>query len=510
MTKQVSQLRLGVILSYVNLALSSLIPMFYTPILLQILGQAEHGLYSLASSTVSYLSLLNFGFGSTIVRYMSKFRAENNQEAIRRTYGFFLVLYGSLALLVLAAGVVLTQSAPLIFANSLSAAELEKVLLLIPIMVVHTAVGFPMSVSNSLVLSHERFLFRRIMDILITLVTPIFNLITLFLGYASVGLAVSSILIQLLFSIPTIVYCTSQLRILPSFRPIPKALAIEMVGFSAFVFLDHIVDMLFWATDKVILGILAGSAVVSVYQIGSMFNTMVLQFSSSISSVLAPRITGMVVKNSSNQELTDLFIRVGRVQFLISGLIVSGFTVFGFPFVVLWAGEEYKSAYWITVMTLFPLCVPLIQNTGRQILLAKNQHRFRSVIYLIIAIVNMVFTWLVVPRWGGVGAAFCSCISYLVGHGIVMNIYYYRIIGLDIPLFWKEIGKMAVVPAVLSITTLAIQQLLVFDGWLIFFTGVIVYSVLYCVGVYFFCMNNYEKSLIQKPLAKVLQLCRRK
>lgn len=510
MKKQVNQLRAGVILSYVNLALSSLIPMFYTPIMLQILGQAEHGLYSLASSTVSYLSLLNFGFGSTIVRYMAKFRAENNQEAIRRTYGFFLMLYGALALLVLAVGVILTKSAPLLFANSLSAAEMEKVLLLIPIMVVHTAVGFPLSVCTSLVLSHERFLFRRILDIMITLITPVFNLIALFLGYASVGLAVNSLLIQILFSIPTIVYCTAQLGILPSFHPIPKALAMEMVGFSAFVFLSHIVDMLFWSTDKVILGMLVGSAAVSVYQVGSMFNSMVLQFSSSISGVLAPRITGMVVKNTSNHELTELFIRVGRVQFLVIGLIASGFAVFGSSFIVLWAGEGYQSAYWITVLTLFPLCVPLIQNTGLQILLAKNRHKFRSVVYLIIAIANVVSTWLIVPRFGGIGAAFCSCISYLAGHGIAMNIYYYRVIGLDIPLFWKQIAKMAVVPIVLSTATLAIQQVLIFDNWLIFFTGVIFYSVLYCIGMYGFCMNPYEKTLIQKPLNQALQLFRRK
>ena len=47
MKKQVNQLRSGVYLSYINLLLGSLIPMFYTPVMLKILGEAEHGLYSL-------------------------------------------------------------------------------------------------------------------------------------------------------------------------------------------------------------------------------------------------------------------------------------------------------------------------------------------------------------------------------------------------------------------------------------------------------------------------------
>ena len=74
MKKQINQLRSGVYLSYINLLLGSLIPMFYTPVMLELLGEAEHGLYSLANSAVGYLSLLSFGFGSTIIRYLSKYR----------------------------------------------------------------------------------------------------------------------------------------------------------------------------------------------------------------------------------------------------------------------------------------------------------------------------------------------------------------------------------------------------------------------------------------------------
>lgn len=485
MKKQINQLRAGVLLSYVNLALSSLIPMFYTPVMLQILGQAEHGLYALANSTVSYLSLLNFGFGSTIIRYISKFRAENDQESIRRTYGFFLMLYSGLAVLVLLGGGILSVYAPNAFAESLSAAELEKIRTLIPLLAMHTAITFPASVFNSLILSHERFLYRRIIDIFGTLLTPIVNLIVLFRGYASVGMAAAGLLIQIVLALPNIYYCTSVLRIRPSFRPIPRALAQEMVGFSAFVFLGHIVDMLFWATDKVILGILVGSAAVSVYQIGGTFNGMVLSFSTSISGVLAPKITGMVIKDTSPEPLTELFIRIGRIQFLVIGLVISGFTAFGSSFILLWAGESYQDAYWITILTMFPLCVPLIQNTGYQILMAQNKHRFRSIIYFIIAIANVISTWLVVPQLGAIGAALCSCISYLLGQGIIMNVYYRRVIRIDILGFWKQIGKMSVIPGILMVLTLLLQKVVVFNNWLFFFTGVIIYSTLYCIGMYF-------------------------
>ena len=51
---KVNQLRVGALLSYVNLAIGSIIPMIYTPIMLRILGQAEYGLYSLSNSIVGF------------------------------------------------------------------------------------------------------------------------------------------------------------------------------------------------------------------------------------------------------------------------------------------------------------------------------------------------------------------------------------------------------------------------------------------------------------------------
>ena len=504
MKKQINQLRLGVYLSYINLLLGSLIPMFYTPVMLNILGEAEHGLYSLANSAIGYLSLLSFGFGSTIIRYISKYRAENDKAAVQRTFGFFLVLYGALAILVMLGGWLIADNATLIFKRSLSVPELEKIKVLLLVMALHTALSFPLSVITSISLAHERYVFRRSMDIISTVAGPATNLIVLFLGYGSVGMAVAGTALQALMLIPNVVHCVSILDVRPTFERIPRSLIKEMVSFSAYVFLGSIVDMLFWTTDKVILGMLVGTVVVSVYQIGSTFNNIVMQLSTSISGVLTPKITGMVVRDAPKEALTELFIRVGRIQFLVVGLIVTGFAVFGQAFILLWAGASYADAYWIAILTLFPLCIPLIQNTGLSIVVAQNKHKFRSIVYLMIAIANVISTYLVVPYLGGIGAALCSCISYLLGQGLIMNIYYYKVIGIDISLFWKNILRMAIFPGVMMVVGLFIKNAVCFDNWITFFAGVIVYTAIYCLGTYRLNMNDYEKDVIRGPLKKVV------
>ena len=500
-----SQLRSGIYLSYLNLAISCLIPFLYTPVMLDLLGQAEYGLYSLAHSVVGYLSLLSFGFGSTIVRYLAKYRAENNKTALENTYGFFLLLYGFLAAAVLAGGIVICNHVDTIFEQGLSQEEVSKMRTLVLIMAFNTALSFPISVFASVAIAHERYFFRKIMDMLSTVLAPVANLIALFLGYTSVGMTLAGTATQLVLAPVSIIYCFRVIKVRPRFAAMPRGMIAEMIGFSAFVFIGSIVDMLFWATDKVILGMLSSSVAVAVYNVGGTFNNMVMSLSTSISSVLVPKITGMVVTKSDKQEWTSIFIKAGRIQFLIIALIVSGFSVFGQAFIDLWAGPAYADAFWVAVLTMFPLSIPLIQNTGLSIVVAQNKHQFRSIVYLIIAIVNVISTYMIVPILGITGAALCSCLSYLLGQGLIMNLYYYKVTGLDIPLFWKNILTMAVIPLLMLLAGLLLKQMIVIDTWTGFLAAVAVFTLVYAVLMYRFAMNDYEKDIIRKPLKRIFK-----
>lgn len=501
--KRTNELRSGVVLSYLNLAISFVIPFLYTPVMLRMLGQAEYGLYSLSNSVIGYLSLLSFGFGSTIVRYIAKYRAEGRKQDAEAAFGFFLLLYCGLAALVMVGGVILSANVESIFDRGLTGAELEKMKVLTLIMAFNTALSFPLSVFSSVAIAHERYFFRKTLDIIGSVAAPVANLVALYLGFASVGMALAGTATQLLLAPVNIGYCFRELKLRPRFVRLPGSLIREMLGFSVFVFIGTLVDMLFWATDKVILGMLAGSVAVAIYNVGGTFNNIVMQLSTSISGVLVPRITGMVITDTPKHEWSDLFIRVGRLQFLIIGLIVSGFSVFGRSFIYLWGGPEYTDAFWVAVLTMFPLAIPLIQNTGLSIVVAQNKHQFRAIVYLIIAIANVISTYLIVPHMGIIGAALCSCVSYLLGQGLVMNIYYYKVTGLDIPRFWGNILRMAPVPAGMLLVGLLVLRRVSLNGWLPFLAAVMVYTAIYGLLMYCFAMNDYEKDIIHRPLRKL-------
>lgn len=502
-----NQLKAGAVISYINLLIGNIIPFIYTPIMLRLLGQAEYGLYGIAHSIMGYISLLNFGIGGTIVRYLSKYRAEGNREQEARVAGLFIKIYSVVCCLILIVGLVFAANIE-VYSRSLSAAEVDKLRILVILMTVNTAVFLPFSVFSSITIAYERYVFHKLVGMLSTIAVPVLNIVLLCGGFGSVGLVVTSTAMNAITYGLYTYYALCRIKLRPSFRKAESGLLREIIKFSSFVFLASIVDTLYWTTDKLIIGWAKGTEDTAVYNIGATFNTYVTGLSSAISGLLVPKLTQMVVKDAPKEEFSRIFIKVGRLQFIIVSFIVSAFVAFGRQFIALWAGPEYNASYYVALLTMLPVTIPLIQNTGINILYALNKHKFRSIVYACIAVLNAGLTFLWVEDYGIIGAAMATCLAYIIGNILIINWYYHKCIGIDIPLFWKNILKMS--PVMLAMGTVAWFGLdrLPVDNWLAFFAAAVIYAIVYFALAYQFMMNQYERDIVKVPAKKVLRKLR--
>lgn len=496
--------RAGVLLTYLNLMISFIIPMLYTPVMLRLLGQQEYGLYSLSNSIISYLGLLSLGLGSAIVRYLMQCRVEDKMEEFNRMAGLFLMIYILISGVSLLAGLGLTGLTGVIFGNGLSETEIGTLKVLIAIMSVGTVISLIGGVFTSFITCLEKYFFLKLTAVICTIALPVLNLVTLHLGMKSVGLALVHVLLQACICGINVWYCTAKLNVRPVFRDLPVDKLKDIFKYSAFVFIGLIADMLYWATDKVLIGALIGSVAVGVYNVGGTFHSILQNMTSAISNVFTPEVNKMVVKERSKANLSELMTRIGRIQYLIVSLVLSGFAVFGKPFIRFWAGPEYLEAYDVALLTMFPLAIPLIQNIAFTIIKAQGKHQFRSVLYLVLAVANAVSTFFLIPIMGITGAALCTCIVFVLGHGLSMNWFYYKKIGLDIPGFWKNILRMSIVPAVLAVVWMLLK-LPIYDLWGMLLQ-IVIYTAIFCGLSWLFTMNRYEKDLILSLVRKVLPL----
>lgn len=506
----INQKKAGVLLSYVNLAISTIIPFFYTPIMLAILGQSEYGLYSLSNSVISYLSLLQFGMGSAVIRYIAKYRATDEKEKANQITGLFTIIYIFFAVLVLFVGCIFTLLSPVIFSDGLSEAEISKMKILIIIMSLSTAFSFISVVFSSIINAYEKFIFKKTTDIILTILAPLFNLLVLFLGYESVGIATVSLIFQIVVLPIYMWYVAKRLGIKMKFVKPEKAFLLELFSFSIFMFLSSIADLLFWSTDNVLIGAMIGSTAVAVYNVGGVFTNLMRNLTSAINDVFVPKVTMMVAVDKSNTELSELMIRVGRLQYLMVSLLASGFIVFGQVFIHYWSGDVYADAYWVSLVTFLPSAIPILQNIAFGVIVAQHKHKFRCCIYFGIAILNAISTFFIIPYFGYIGAAICSGVSYIIGHGIILNIYYKSVIKLDIFGFWMNILKMSFIPVIITVIGYWIVNILIPWNIILMLVEGIGFVLVFILLTWFFTMNEYEKDIFKGLLNSVIRLKRRK
>ena len=499
-------------MSYINMALGSLIPMFYTPIMLTLLGQSEYGLFKLASTVTSYLGLISFGIGSAVVRYLVKYRAEGDKDGEERMFGLFNIIFLVISVITLVVGVVIAFNVGLIYGQSLLNEQLFEMTILVLILTINTAISFSATPYTAVVTCHERFIFLQIINIITTVLTPIANLIVLFLGFKSIGMVASSFALTIVVRIVYIIYVKSSIGIKPRYKNMPTYLVKELLIFSFWIFVSNVVNQLYNATDTVIIGAVPALATVGVaiYNVGATFTNMMQSFTTGINSVLTPKINTMVFTGSSNTELTDMVIRFGRLQAYIVALVCSGFIAFGQQFIKLWAGPDYSEAYWVCLATMIPICIPLVQSVALNIIVAQNRHRFRSLVYLGIAIVNVIGTIFCVNQFGIIGAAVVSGVAYIIGPGLILNWYYWKKIGLEIPRFWKEIVKLFIIPIIMAAITIFILNFVTLDKWIPLLIGIIIYTLVFAILNWFMVMNDYEKDIFRGPVLKIAHKFRRK
>ena len=425
MHKNINQLKMGTLLSYVTIAIQNISAIIYTPLMLRFLGQNEYGLYQLGSSTVSYLGLLSLGFGSSYVKFYYEYKVKNQEEEIRKLNGIFLLVFCGLAVLSCIVGGGMIISADALFQNSLTAADVQQVRILMVILIFSMAVTFPNIIFDCYITAHERYIFQRIMLITVTILIPVISLSLLYMGYRSTALVLVNLALSVFRFCMNIYYCIVKLWMKFQFRGMELNVLKKVGTFSMFIFLNEIASQINLNVDKIILGAVQGATVVAIYSVGSQFNQYFMNMSTAVSNVFIPRVNRLVAENKDNSVLDQLFIRIGRIQYMILSAVLVGYLLYGKFFISKWVGEGYESAYYVGALIMIPYIIPLIQNIGIEIQRAKNMHKFRSIIYFIIALANLGISVPLGKYFGATGAAFGTTLSTVIGNIIMMNWYYH-------------------------------------------------------------------------------------
>lgn len=505
---KINQMKVGASLSYMAIFINVITALIYTPFMLRTLGQEEYGVLSLVIGVVANLTVLDFGFGNSIVRYTAKYRAEGNVDGEKVLHFTFLVIYSVIGIVAFIIGIGMTFFVDEIF-KSLHPHEMETARRLMIIGVINVSLAFPLSVFGAVIRAYQHHVFGRALNVVKLLIMPFIMISILLFGYGSMGIMYATLFINLTVELAKVLYFYLVIKKRIYISKFDISLIKNILQYSVFIFINIILSRLYWATDQFILGIFAGSAAISVYTIGAQFFNYFMTFSTSMSGVFFPKIVEMNSLNDNIKPLSDLFLRVGRLQLLLLTLIWGGFLTFGIEFITIWAGEDYVGGYYVAVIVMTTSLVPLSQNIGIGIIQARKQHAFRSISFSFIAVLNVILSVILVRPLGVIGCAIATGLATIVGQGFLMNWYYSRKIGIHISQYWKNFFYITGPVVLLVVFNMMLGQFWTASSYLMLFAKIGLFVIEFAGIAWFVTMNVSEKELITKPISKVVKRLKR-
>lgn len=486
----------GIILSYIFIIVNIGVNFLYVPILLSYMGKGEYGLYQLMGSIIAYFSIMDFGLSATTIKYYSKFKALNDQKNMENVLSISRIVYTLISGIILVISLVVYVNLEQFFGNSLTMEETSSAKMIFVVLVINIIVTFNNYVYLASILSHERFVFSKMLSIISTILQPIAVILIMQNHPSAFAMVLIVVSFNVLTSIVRVYYSKKILKINIKLHNLDIPLIKEMVKFSLAVFIAAFSDQIFWKADQIILGKMYGTEEVAVYSIAAQIYMLYMSLSTAISSVFLPRITSMVENKVSRKEISNLFIKVGRIQYYILGLVLSGFFLYGKSFILLWAGPDYELSYYIAMIIMVPFTIDLIQNIGLTILQALNLYGFRAKVFLFIAIINIVLTIFLVAKLGSIGAAVATGICLFIGNVCVMNVYYQIKVKLEINDFWIQISKISMAIIGSLMVGVGIDLISIRNDYISLAIKLVLYTSSFALIMYFFAFNQYEKNLL--------------
>lgn len=493
------QIKYGSIITYLNIFLNLVINFALTPFMLYHLGSSEYGVYKIVQAFTGQLAIMSFGLSTVATRYVVLY---NTQKKKLKKENFLFSAYSiaiALTCGVVIIGIILYCFMDKIYSQSLNAGELRIAKQLCLVLIFNVAFSILCDVFTGIIRAYERFVLSNLLSMFRLILRLISIIVLLSIGVKSIGIVLTDLSITVMILLISSLYVRVALQEKARFHCFDKKLMREIATFALAVFLQAIVNQVNQNLDNTILGIMTNTAVVTVYSTALTLYTCFISLVTALSTMFAPKATKLVANGASGEELTSFAIGPGRIQTMIALLGILGFILLGKDFVFLWMGSGFDDVYKITLILIIPAIIPLIESVTNTILDAMLKRMVRSVALIGMCVINIVASIIFINSFGYIGAAFGTALSIIIGYGIIINIYLYKKIDLNIPRLFKSVFKGLLPTFLVCLLVGGILISVMPEGSIVWFViKSILIVAMYSVSVFIFGMNSEEKETVRK------------
>ncbi len=410
--------------------ISAIIPILLTPFVIHRLGNSHYGLWILINSVIGYYGLLDLGIGSSVIRYVSKYVAtddEKNLNSFVNTVLFMFILVGVAAVIV--SGVLSFFLADLFNLSKGDVALFSRLILVLGFAV---ALSFPARTFSGILRATQRYDVANTIDISCSIAKTGMVVYFLSRGGGLMALAVISLLVRFVNGAFSLLFALRKTPILKiDLRLAQKSQLKTIFGYSIFIFIWGIGDRLRFHMDSIVIGAFLSVGAITYYSIGAKLMAYYVEAISAFSSITTPIFSSMDARDQY-EKIRSLLTNGTRYLSLIAIFVGASLILYGKPFIRLWIGEEYESSYYVMLI----LIVPYIMAGTQFMLLSAargiGKHKVLSLVTIGEGVLNLSLSILLVKRYGIYGVALGTAIPMLIVKLFIQPVYICREVGIPI------------------------------------------------------------------------------
>src|SRR6266404_4550569 len=377
--------------SWFSLGINIVTGIFLSPFILHHLGDTAFGVWVLIFSVTGYYGLFDLGIRSSVVRYVSKFTATDENEELAKVVNTSLFSYSCIGLASMVVTLVLCFYVEHVFAK-IPSEMIPTARWLLLMVGGSVALGFPLGVFNGFLEGLQRFYILNWSNVIAMLLRPVP------LGAKYVDRA--------------------------TFR--------RIANYSSSTFLIMVAGRLKFKTDEIVIGTMLSAAAVTYFNIGNRIVDYAGQVVTTLAQVFVPMSSQSEAKGDMNR-LRKIFVVGNRVCAFIIFPICATLIILGKSVIQVWMGKKYvETSYPVLVIMIIACTLWWSQSASGRVLFGMSKHGTWAKITLIEGVSNLILSILLVRPFGIIGDAFgtaiplaCSTIFFMPRH--VSNLLHIRL-----------------------------------------------------------------------------------
>ena len=387
------------------------------------IGQFSLGIWDFCWSIASYLSLSSIGIGSSVNRYVAKYRAVGNIEGICSSVSSVLYIELFTAIVVIIISIVLSWALPLWFSSRLGK-EIESSQWVVMCLGIAIAVQIALEVSRGVITGCHRWDVNNGINVLSTAIGFFLMLSALLLGNGLKALGIAYLLS---------VVSSEMLRVYAAFRICPELkikistvkwpVVKEMVQFGAKAIIATIAPFVVVQTVSLFIIDTLGASMLAVFSRPVALVRHIETFMNKFAFITTPT-AGALQANADDKDLKQFFLDTTKYAAAVVFPIALFLIVFGDYILRIWMGPRYEYGLVLSILAI-GYVLPVSQSPALRILIGTDSHGKIGAISLLASLTVLLLgaAILYFTKWSLISGAILLAVSLTIGNGILVPAY---------------------------------------------------------------------------------------